>query len=77
MTALDMGTAAALFVANVLNGTVAANGAVVSQGSVLRITLSIPLGGTPTAVSFATIASSFEERTDPAALVIGPTGLGL
>jgi hypothetical protein len=77
MTALDMGTAAVLFVTNVLNGTVAANGAVVSQGSVLRITLSIPLGGMPSPVSFTTIASSFEERTDPAALVVGPTGVGL
>lgn len=77
MTAVDMGTAAVLFVTNVLNGTVAANGAVVSQGSVLRITLSIPMGGTPVAMSFATIASKFGERTDPAALVIGPTGLAL
>lgn len=77
MTALDMGTGAVLFVSNVLNGTVAANGAVVSHGSVLRIVLSIPLGGTPAATSFTTIASALEERTDPAALVIGPTGLGL
>jgi hypothetical protein len=77
MTAVDMGTAAVLFVTNVLNGTVAANGAVVSQGSVLRITLSIPMGGMPVAMSFATIASKFGERTDPAALVIGPTGLAL
>jgi DNA-binding beta-propeller fold protein YncE len=28
-------------------------------------------------LAHATIASGFEERTDPAALVIGPTGLGL
>ena len=47
MTALDMGTVAVLFVTNVLNGTVAANGAVVNQGSVLRIVLTIPIGGTP------------------------------
>lgn len=77
MTAADMGTGAVLFVSNVLNGTVAANGAVVTQGSVLRIVLSIPLGGTPSATSFTTIGSAFPERTDPAALVIGPTGLGL
>jgi len=77
MTALDMGTGAVLFVSNVLNGTVAANGAVVSQGSLLRIVLSIPLGGTPSATSLTRIASAFEERTDPDALVIGPTGLGL
>jgi hypothetical protein len=77
MTAVDMGNAAVLFVTNVLNGTVAANGAVVSQGSVLRITLSIPIGGMPAATAFTTIASKFAERTDPAALVIGPTGIAL
>ena len=76
MTALDMGTSAVLFVSNVLNNTVAANGDIVTQGSVLRIDLSIT-GGTPVATSYTPIASSFEERTDPAALVIGPTGLGL
>ncbi len=75
MTAVDMGASAVLFVSNVLNGTVAADGAVVSQGSVLRIVLNT--GGTmPTEVSRTIIASGFEERTDPAALVIGPTGLG-
>jgi hypothetical protein len=77
MTALDMDNTAVLFVTNVLNGAVAANGNVVSQGAVLRIVLSTPMGGTPAATSFTTIASSFEERTDPAALVLGPTGLGL
>jgi hypothetical protein len=77
MTALDMGSTATLFVTNVLNGTVAANGSIVSQGSVLRIVLSTPAGGTPAALSYKAIASAFDERTDPAALVIGPTGLGL
>lgn len=77
MTALDMDTSAVLFVTNVLNGTVAANGAAVNQGSVLRIALSTPIIGTPSAVSYTVIASAFEERTDPAALVIGPTGVGL
>ena len=77
MTALDRGSSAVLFVTNVLNGTVAADGAVVSEGSVLRIVLSTPTGGTPSASSFKIIASAFEERTDPAALVIGPTGLGV
>lgn len=77
MTAVDHGTAAVLFVTNVLNGTVAAGGGVVNQGSILRIVLSIPLGGTPTLGSVTTIASAFGERTDPAALVLGPTGVGL
>jgi hypothetical protein len=77
MTALDAGTTATLFVSNVLNGTVAANGAVVSEGTILRIALTIPPGGIPSAGPFTTIATGFEERTDPNALVIGPTGLGL
>jgi hypothetical protein len=77
MTALDLDYAAVLFVTNVLNGTVAANGSVVSQGSVLRIVLSTPPGGTPREVARTAIATGFGERTDPAALVIGPTGLGL
>ena len=77
MTALDFGTGAVLFVSNVLNGTVTANGAVVSKGSVLRIVVSIPFNGTLAAVSYTPIATGFDERTDPGALVIGPTGLGL
>ena len=77
MTALDLDWGAVLFVTNVLHGTVAANGMVVSEGSVLRILLLTPAGGTPRELSRTTIASGFEERTDPAALVIGPTGLGL
>jgi len=76
MTALDMGTTAVLFVSNVLNGTVAAGGAVVSQGSVLRIVLDTTTS-MPTETSRKVIASAFDERTDPNALVIGPTGLGL
>ncbi len=76
MTAVEMGSSAVLFVSNVLNGTVAAAGAVVSQGSVLRIAVDTS-GTVPSEVSRAVIASTFEERTDPAALVIGPTGLGL
>jgi len=66
-----------LFVTNVLNGTVAANGAVVNQGSVLRIVLSTPVAGMPVELARTTIASAFPERTDPNALVIGPTGVGL
>jgi sugar lactone lactonase YvrE len=77
MTALDLGGAAVLFVSNVLNGTVAGNGQPVSQGTVLRILLSIPQGGMPQMVNETIIGSGFSERTDAAALVIGPTGLGL
>jgi len=77
MTALDLGGAALLFVSNVLNGTVAGNGQPVSHGTVLRILLTIPPEGMPQMVNETIIGSGFAERTDPAALVIGPTGLGL
>jgi len=77
MTALDLGGAAVLFVSNVLNGTVAGNGQPVAEGTVLRILLSIPEDGTPHMVNETIIGSGFSERTDPAALVIGPTGMGL
>jgi hypothetical protein len=77
MTAFDSGTKASLFVTNVLNGTLAASPQVVNGGTVVRIDLEIPAGGTPSMKKGIVIASGFPERTDPAALVIGPTGLGL
>jgi hypothetical protein len=77
MTAIQQGSQAFLFVSNVLNGTVAGGGSIVSEGTVIRITLDLPSTGAPTVSSIVTIGSGFSERTDPAALVIGPTGLGL
>jgi hypothetical protein len=77
MTALDRGGVVDLFVTNVLNGTVAANGQVVNRGTVLRLVLVIAPGHTPRLAAVTTIGSGFAERTDPAALVIGPTGVGL
>ena len=79
MTAFDQGNRAALFVTNVLNGTVAANGKVVNRGTVVRIDVRVPKQGEglPERVSTTVIGSGFSERTDPAALVIGPTGVGL
>ena len=77
MTALDQGSSAMLFVTNVLNGTVANNGNVVNGGTVLRIGLAIAAGSMPQKTSETVIGSRFAERTDPAALVIGPTGVRL
>lgn len=79
MTALDQGSSALLFVTNALNGTVAAGGKVVDGGTVLRIGLRIKsgAGSIPQMTSETVIGDDFAERTDPAALVIGPTGLGL
>ena len=77
MTAFDGGSNVSLFVTNVLNGTVAGNGQIVKQGTVLRLNLSIAKGSMPSLQSMTVIGSGFSERTDPAALVIGPTGVGL
>lgn len=77
MTALDSGSSANLFVTNVLNGTVAAGGKVVHGGTVVRLTLNGLNTAMPFLESMTAIGSGFPERTDPAALVIGPTGMGL
>ena len=77
MTAFDGGEFAELFVSNVLNGTVAANGNVVHRGTVVRIVLLLDEDEKPRELFRNVIGSGFSERTDPAALVIGPTGLGL
>ena len=68
---------AVLFVTNVLNGTVAGGGQIVNEGTVLRIVLGISNNAPPTVRSLTVIGSMFAERTDPAALVIGPTGVAL
>jgi hypothetical protein len=76
MTAVESDDAAALFVTNVLNGTVAANGKVVRKGTVVRVVLDLEEGA-PEERARTVVASGFSERTDPGALVIGPTGVGL
>jgi hypothetical protein len=75
MTAVESGPLAALFVTNVLNGTVAANGGVVNGGTVVRLLLSVSDNKPPQLLDSTVIATGFPERTDPAALVIGPTGV--
>ncbi|MFF2546047.1 hypothetical protein ACFVUY_26220 [Kitasatospora sp. NPDC058063] len=77
MTAVSTGKRSELFVTNVLNGTVAAGGAEVDRGTVLRITLCTEDDQPPQRVATTEIGSGFPERTDPAALVVGPTGVGL
>ena len=77
MTAISNGRFAQLFVTNVLNGTVAANGTVVNEGTVLRLTLALYGNQVPQLKNVTTIGSGFPERTDPNALVLGPTGVGL
>jgi hypothetical protein len=77
MTSLNRGAVGELFVTNVLNGTVAAKGAVVHRGTVLRLLLRFRSGHAPRLLAVTRIGSGFAERTDPAALVVGPTGVGL
>lgn len=77
MTAVSSGDRTDLFVTNVLNGTVAAGGNIVNRGTVLRIALRRHRVDPPSLVDTTVIGSGFGETLDPAALVIGPTGVGL
>jgi hypothetical protein len=77
MTAVSQRGTAALFVTNVLNGTVAAGGKQVHRGTVLRLTVTTPAYGLPRLLAVTTIGSGFAEETNSSALVIGPTGVGL
>jgi hypothetical protein len=63
LTINDQGDQAQVFVSNVLSGTVT------------RIDLTIPQNGNPVVASETQIGSGYLIRTDPAALVVGPTGL--
>ena len=73
----DHQKSATLFVTNVLNGTVGGGGQIVNEGTVLRVVLTISRNSPPAVKSLTVIGSGFAERTDPAALVIGPTGVAL
>jgi hypothetical protein len=81
MTARDDGERAQLFFTNVLNGPVATAPAdtPVNEGTVVRMTLSTPRQGfgIPSVIETTVIGSGFPEENDPAALIIGPTGVGL
>lgn len=86
MTSVASGGLAELFVTNVLNGTVAGAGVadpntqtghIVFGGTVARLVVSLSLSGPPALVSATTIAAGFAQHTDPSALVVGPTGVGL
>jgi hypothetical protein len=63
LTIHDQGSTAQVFVSNVLSGTVT------------RIDLTIPTNGNPIVESMTQIASGYAHHSDPAALVVGPTGL--
>ncbi|MFG2036573.1 hypothetical protein [Dactylosporangium sp. NPDC048998] len=77
MTAADNGGSVDLFLTNVLNGIVGGQPATTNQGTVLRLELKIEGNKPPALRKTTTIASGFTEQTDPTALIIGPTGVGL
>jgi hypothetical protein len=75
MTALDHGNISELFVTNVLGGILGhpnPNG-----GTVQRLVITSAPNRTPRVLASTKIGSGFPARTDPNALVIGPTGVGL
>jgi hypothetical protein len=77
MTSVSQGENATLFVTNVLNGTVASGETPIDEGTVVRIRVHIHGNHPPKVGAPTVIASGFPERTDPAALVVGPTGVAL
>ncbi len=77
MGTVSEGASSTLFVTNVLNGTVASGETPVDQGTVVRIHLHTSAKRPPKVTATRVIAEGFPERTDPAALVVGPTGVGL
>ena len=76
-TVVERGNVAALFFTSVLNGTVEANGNVVPRATVVRMLLSVSATSMPKVLQTTIVGSGLPARTDPAALVIGPTGLAL
>jgi len=77
MTAFQVPGFAVLFVTNVLNGTVAAGGAQVNDGTVVRMVLALPRGGDPVLINSKVIGSGLAEQLNMSALVVGPTGVAL
>ena len=75
-TALDLGSVADLFVSNVLNGITNGQPAATTNGNVVRLTLSLT-GSVPHVVASTVIANGISVHTDPAALIVGPTGVAL
>ena len=82
MTALDLGGITELFVTNVLNGITptqpgSTTQSTANEGTVLRILITSTPFAPPRRLLTTQIGSGFAEITDPNALIIGPTGVGL
>jgi hypothetical protein len=77
MTAEGEGANSTLFVTNVLNGTVAGGETQTPGGTVVRLRIHTSGRHALEVTEESVIGEGFPERTDPAALVIGPTGVEL
>jgi hypothetical protein len=77
MTAVTQGSETTLFVSMALNGGAAKGLHTIKNSTVLRIRLRSGVGQPPKVLSQQMIASGIPWRDDPAALVIGPTGVAL
>ena len=75
-TALDLGSSADLFVSNVLNGIVNGQPGSTTKGNVVRLNLNLT-GAVPKVTASTVIANGISVHTDPAALIVGPTGVAL
>jgi hypothetical protein len=75
MTALDQGRTTELFVSNVLGGILGHRNP--DGGTVQRLLITSAPQQTPRVLASTTIGAGFPARTDPNALVLGPTGVGL
>jgi hypothetical protein len=76
MTALDKGGITELFVTNVLGGILGHHPSP-NGGTVQRLLITSAPYQVPRVLASTRIGSGFPARTDPSALVIGPTGVGL
>jgi hypothetical protein len=77
MTSSTQGNVTTLFVSNVLNGGAAKGVHTDKNSTVLRIRLQTEAGQPPKVLEERVIANKIPWRDDPAALVIGPTGVAL
>ncbi|MCW3019943.1 MAG: hypothetical protein JWN10_2251 [Solirubrobacterales bacterium] len=77
MTSTSQGNETSLFVSNALNGGAAKGVYTVKNSTVLRIRLRSGAGEPPKVLGEQVIANKIPWRDDPAALVVGPTGVAL
>jgi hypothetical protein len=77
LTALQFPGFAQIFVTNVLNGTVAAGGSVVNEGTVVRLDIALLPNAIPRLLNTTVVGSGFAEQLNAAAVVLGPTGVAL